>query len=303
MPTATIKLFLPHADAKRFRIAEVSNWTGKALAGPRTDLVEFLGREELDNAGVYFLFGVDPSTDSPVAYIGEAGVVRDRLRSHKRNDFWISIVVFVSKDENLTKAHVKFLESRLMQEARLVGRYNLQNSNRSIPKLPESDREDMEVFLDRIKQVLPVLGSDILTPVTGGAPREEKSSRLYCRTNGAEATGSRTANGFVIFRGSTAVTKERPSAPTQYPAIVELRKKLVANGTLVVDGDYFRFTKDTEFSSPSSAAAVVQGGVAPGPIAWRDEKGTTLKELEEGSLTSGQFRKPASVRGRKVSER
>ena len=40
MTSATIKLFLPHGDAKGLRTAEISNWTGKALAAPRTELVQ-----------------------------------------------------------------------------------------------------------------------------------------------------------------------------------------------------------------------------------------------------------------------
>ena len=33
MASATIKLFLPHGDPKRLRTAEISNWSGKAVAG------------------------------------------------------------------------------------------------------------------------------------------------------------------------------------------------------------------------------------------------------------------------------
>jgi hypothetical protein len=40
------------------------------------------------------------------------------------------------------------------------------------------------------------------------------------------------------------------------------------------------FAKDTEFSSPSSAAAVVHGGHANGLTAWKDKNGRTLKEIE-----------------------
>jgi hypothetical protein len=36
---------------------------------------------------------------------GEAEVIRDRLKQHKTKEFWVSAIVFVSKDENLTKAH------------------------------------------------------------------------------------------------------------------------------------------------------------------------------------------------------
>ncbi|MSQ94820.1 MAG: GIY-YIG nuclease family protein [Gemmataceae bacterium] len=105
MASATIKLFLPHGDGKRLRTAEISNWGGKALAAPRTDLDMFLTREELGWSGVYVLTGTDPETGKPMAYIGEAEVLADRLKTHKGIEFWISVVVFVSKDENLTKAH------------------------------------------------------------------------------------------------------------------------------------------------------------------------------------------------------
>ena len=60
MTSATIKLFLPRGDAKSLRTAEISNWTGKAVAAPRTELDELLAREELDKAGVYILIGSDP---------------------------------------------------------------------------------------------------------------------------------------------------------------------------------------------------------------------------------------------------
>ncbi len=118
MNSATIKLFLPRGDAKSLRTAEISNWTGKAIAAPRTELEELLQREELDKAGIYILTGLfDPLSGSPFAYIGEAEVIRERLKQHRSKEFWISAIVFVSKDENLTKAHVRYLESRLLAEA------------------------------------------------------------------------------------------------------------------------------------------------------------------------------------------
>jgi hypothetical protein len=128
MSSATIKLFLPRGDAKSLRTAEISNWTGKAVAAPRTDLDELLQREELDKAGVYILSGSDPLSGSPRAYIGEAEVIRERLKQHKSKEFWISAIVFVSKDENLTKAHVRYLENRVLTEAAQVGRCTLEQN-------------------------------------------------------------------------------------------------------------------------------------------------------------------------------
>jgi len=281
MTSATIKLFLPQGDAKRLRVGEVSNWTGKALAAPRTELEDLLARDELESSGVYFLLGVSADTGANLAYIGEAEVIRDRLRQHKTKDFWNSVVVFVSKDENLTKAHIRYLENRLLQEARTIGRYALENSNSSNPKLPESDREDMEVYLSRIRQVLPVLGSDLLSPIAGSVKPAHPQPQLVCRIKNAIARGRRTEGGFVVFAKSTAVPAVRPSAEAQYPNTVALRKKLIADNTLVEGDGLYVFTKDVEFSSPSAAAAVIHGGSANGLTAWKDESGKTLKELED----------------------
>ncbi|HCC58777.1 MAG TPA: DUF4357 domain-containing protein, partial [Solibacterales bacterium] len=151
MTSATIKLFLPLGDAKSLRTAEISNWTGKAIAAPRTELDELFKREELDKAGIYFLIGSDPITGDPRAYIGEAEIIRDRLKQHKTKEFWVSAIVFVSKDENLTKAHVRYLESRLLSEAMQVKRFTLEQNQAGGSRLPESDREEMEVFLARIR--------------------------------------------------------------------------------------------------------------------------------------------------------
>lgn len=280
MPSATIKLFLPRGDAKSLRTAEISNWTGKAVAAPRTELEGLLAREELDKAGVYILLGNDPQTNVPRAYIGEAEVIRDRLKRHKTEEFWVSAIVFTSKDENLTKAHVRYLESRVLAEAALVKRFTLDQNQAGGSKLPESDREDMEIFLERVRQLLPVLGSDILTPIAQTNALSQPGGVLFCRNKGALARGQRTANGFVVFQGSTAVLVERPSAES-YPYVVAQRKLLIADGTLVEKGGLLAFTRDAEFSSPSAAAVVIHGGSANGLVAWKSEDGKSLKQLDE----------------------
>ena len=280
MNSATIKLFLPRGDAKSLRTAEISNWTGKAIAAPRTELDELLQREELDKAGVYILSGTDPLSGSPRAYIGEAEVIRERLKQHKTKEFWISAIVFVSKDENLTKAHVRYLESRLLIEATQVARFTLEQNQAGGSKLPESDREDMEVFLSRVRQLLPVLGSDLLIPIAQPAAKQQTGGVLICRMKGAEARGHRTPDGFVVLKGSTAVLQERASAKN-WPAVIALRKQMIADGTLIPKDGFYEFTKDAAFSSPSAAAAVVEGGSANGLIEWRTKDGRVLKDLDE----------------------
>jgi hypothetical protein len=138
----------------------------------------------------------------------------------------------------------------------------------------------MEVFLARIRQLLPVLGTDILAPIAQTAPQSQPGGVLFCQNKGAVARGQRTANGFVVFQGSTAVLEERPSAES-YPYVVAQRKQLIADGTLVEKGAFLFFTRDAEFSSPSAAAVVIHGGSANGLVAWKTKEGKSLKQLDE----------------------
>ena len=127
MASATIKIFLVHGDPKRLRTAELSNWTGKAVGGPRSEFDGVLARDEADRSGVYFLTGADSETGEPAIYIGEAENIRDRIKAHLQKDFWNQIIFFTSKDENLTKAHIRYLEGKLIEQARSSGRAKVTN--------------------------------------------------------------------------------------------------------------------------------------------------------------------------------
>ena len=49
--TATVKIFLAEGDLDSIRTSEISNWTGKAVAGPRSQLDIILQREEAKKPG------------------------------------------------------------------------------------------------------------------------------------------------------------------------------------------------------------------------------------------------------------
>lgn len=279
MPSATIKIFLAHGDPKRLRTAEIMSWTGKAVAGPRSEFDSVLAREESQKSGVYFLTGIDPESGRGAVYIGEAECIRDRVKGHLEKDFWNHITYFTNKDENLTKAHIRYLEGRLIEQAKLAGRAEVKNSQGSGSRLPESDREDMENFLEKIHQLLPALGVEVLVPTTAQAVAVTELETLTCEIKGLKAKGHLTPNGMVVLAGSQAVLNERPSSQN-YPWPVNMRQKLKDEGALLVKPDCLLFVKDVEFSSPSAAAAVIHGGHANGLTAWKNKTGKTLKELE-----------------------
>lgn len=279
MPSATIKIYLPHGDPKRLRTGEISNWSGKAVAGPRTELDQLLKREEAANVGIYFLTGVDPLSGGAAVYIGEAESIQSRLKQHLDKDFWNHVVYFTSRDENLTKSHIRYLEGRVIELARLAGRASLTNSQATTSKLPESDRADMEIFLEKIEQLLPALGVEVLVPIAAPPASKEEARLLFCEIAGLKAVGHLTPNGIVVLAESQAVSSLRPSAK-DYPWVINAREQLLKDGVLAAGDGCLKFTRNHEFSSPSAAAAIVHGGTANGRTAWKDAGGKTLKQLE-----------------------
>lgn len=274
MQAATIKIFLVHGSPSGLRTAELSNWSGKAIAAPRTEISELLKRKELGSPGFYFLTGVDPESGDRVIYIGEAENVSNRLKNHATKDFWNAATVFVSKDENLTKAHIRYIEGALIERANCNGTSVVINSASSGARLPESDAAEMDIFLEKCLQLLPVLGiPDFSEKVDQVSASKDL---LYCKIKGLTATGKRTANGFIVFAGSQAVLEHRPSATRTRAR----REELIEKGLLVEKGDHLVFAKDIEFGSPSTAGGVVRGGNTNGLTNWRNSLGLQLKEIE-----------------------
>ena len=87
MPSAPIKIFLVNGNPKQLRTAELSNWTGKAVAGPRSEFEGIIAREESISTGVYFLTGRDPASGRPTVYIGEAESIKDHLLFNRDVEF------------------------------------------------------------------------------------------------------------------------------------------------------------------------------------------------------------------------
>ena len=284
MPSATLKLFLVYGDPKRLRTAELSNWIGKAVAGPRSEFEKLLERVECESTGIYFLTGIEPCTSKKAIYIGEAENIKNRIKAHLTKDFWNQVTFFVSKDENLTKAHIKYLEGRQIELAKDSGRTTVMNNQGSGARLPESDREEMEIFLEKMQQMLPALDVDAFIPAVAKQSEDQvKKEVLFCKIKNVVAKGYQTPNGFIVLKDSQAVIDERASAK-KWPTVLAQRNNLIEEEILIPLGDTYVFTQNTEFSSPSAAAATIHGGSANGLLAWIDSNGKSLKQIEKDEV-------------------
>ncbi len=237
-------------------------------------------REELKKTGVYLLFGKDEENNDLV-YIGEAEVLFDRLKQHlTQKDFWYETIAFLSKDENLNKAHIKYLESRLFQIATKINRYKIENSSTpTMSSISEADQAEMEEFIENIKLLTNTLGHKLFEEIRGELSKKSKNEFIIKAARGADAKGIPSSGGFVVFKDSKVAATTVPSFPKPFK---NFRENLIRNGIIKETDGNLIFIEDYEFSSPSTAAAIVMGRNANGLKEWKMKDGKTLKDFETG---------------------
>jgi len=278
----SLRIFVVDGDPDGLRLVERSNWIGKALVFPRALYPQVRKRTEFQQPGVYLLLGPCTDGDGEMLYIGEGDPVRPRFEDHyAKKDFWTRAVFFVAGPGQLNKTHVQYLEAQLVSRASATKRMPLENGNTpSEPTISEADRADMDVFLQNILGMLPVLGIHAFEQSPLMAAKGE-TSVLTCQGRGVTAKGYDTPQGFVVREGSHASNDEVPSLKEHFFNVCKLRADLLRRGVLVAEGTSLRFTQDYTFSSPSLASAVVLGRSSNGRTDWKDASGRTLKQLQE----------------------
>lgn len=274
----TIKIFLIDGEPNGRMSCELSNWSGKAYKIPRIKIKDCNDRIDLSSTGVYLLFGKDDVGKEQV-YIGEAESILKRLNQQlNQKDFWNEAIVFISKDENLNKAHIKYLENRLHDIAKSTNRYKIDNS--VVPtqsSISESDRAEMEEFIEYIKLLVNTLGHKVFEEKREFKTKQNQESFFIKAARGAESQGELTSDGFVVFKNSKVASTVVNSMTSNF---ILFRQKLIDEGVLVEKGEYFEFSDDYIFSSPSTAASIVMGRNANGLTEWKNLEGKTLKEFE-----------------------
>jgi len=158
------------------RIARIDQWSGRAICMPRGAVDELNKRKELDGACVYFLVAQAGAGTRPTVYVGEADGFLSRVKRHlDTKSWWTALVAFVSADGSLTKSGIQYLESRCVSMLRQAGWCDLQNANEpTLPSVPEEDIGGLELFLNNIRIVMPVLGYNIFAeaPAADAGPEE-----------------------------------------------------------------------------------------------------------------------------------
>lgn len=271
----TIEMFLVDGTVDGVVTAELSNWNGKAIKLPRTEVAD-CQRDDVQGVGVYFLFCPEGDGFDSV-YIGEAENILKRLRQHlqdyragKETYFWNTAVAFTGRD--LNKALIRYLEDRLVAIARECGQSKVLTKVTYETKLKEAQKASMEEFIDNVKVLLNSLGYRTLAlPVK----HTDETKLLFCRGSGAEGRGFVSAQGFTVIAGSSVSDHIAESFKTKGKSYWRLRNRLIENGVI----ENRVFVRDYEFTAPSAASAVILGRTSNGNVDWKSAEGTPLREL------------------------
>jgi hypothetical protein len=291
----SLELFFIDGRPDGMLTAEVFNWTGHVLMTPRTQIGEALKRREARYTGVYLLIG--ERDGEPLAYIGEGEDIGYRIRNHDSGkDWWNTGILITSAANTLNKAHVKYLESRLIEEARAVGKISLENGmTPARPSLSEAAQANMETFLDYILMILPALRIDSFLKSTRPTPQaadradttaEALVFELHTPKHGIHATAKLEHGELVVQAGSIARGRWVGQG-WEHTAYGRLYAELVKTGVLVEQGTHRVFHENYAFKSPSAAAAVVNGRSANGTIDWKVQgQAKTYKQWEAEKLAT-----------------
>ncbi|TXH68120.1 MAG: GIY-YIG nuclease family protein [Thiothrix sp.] len=272
----TIQIYLPDGNPRSIKIADITSRTVAAILIPRAKLEDAAQRNELNQVGVYILFGQQEGRS--YAYIGEAENSLNRLKQHNREkEFWDHALVFISKTHYFTKTHIKFLECLCCDLAKKAGRYTLNNGNNPPkPHLSESAEADLYDNFETIK----ILAGTLDYPIFDELIKPKTKEIIICKGKDAQAEGEYTEEGLVVFANSICNLELTKTAGDW---AVRVRAELLAADILKQKDNILVFQKDYVFTSPSGAAAIVLGRAANGWVEWKYKDGRTLDQVKRQS--------------------
>ncbi len=272
----TLQIYLPNGEPRGLRLAEITSRTVQTLLFPQNQLRAAKLRPEMEQVAVYFLFGASEGEARPICYIGQTEDLRSRMDRHSvEKAFWNVGVVAVSKTQAFTPAHIRWLEWHCVQQAKLTGRYDLENSQTPRePFVTEPLRDDCLDAFDTVGILPTALGFPLFEPIA-------TSHELFTvKGPDAEGTGALSDDGFLVRRGSLCRKDIVESARNQ---VESARTPLIVNNVLKDHNEtQLIFTEDYLFKTPSGAAIVILGRTSNGWVDWKNAAGQSLHDIKRG---------------------
>lgn len=267
----TVTTYLVDGDPKGTRYAFISNKICQMFVVPRSNLDYLDKQKKLQKPAFYILIGEDEMA-KPQAYIGETENFKERVKDHdQKKTFWQKALIFVSKDADMTKTDVQYLEYLAVHQALQVNRYNLKENKKTPkePNLPEYQKDAMDEFFEDIKFLTSFIGISIFETAI-----INKLSVFHFKRRGADAKGVYDGSGFTVLMGSKLSKDFVSSCNT-----IEKREMIIKDFCQTDENGSPVLTSDVSFPSPSTASSICGGCSSNGWVDWKNDKGQTLDEI------------------------
>ena len=274
MKSKALQILIPEGNPNGLKVIEIPGWSGKCFIAPRQSLKELKDRSEVNQPGLYILFGVDETTGDDLVYIGESEKFYSRITNHDANkDFWSTVVIFTG---GLNRAFVKYLEYRATTLAHEANRMKMQNKVQPQENtLSEFEKVTIENYFENVQFILSSFGYEVFDSIVESI----SDAKIYTlKAEGVEARAQLLSDGSLnVLKGSTARIRETEAF---WGWSLAARKRFREEGILVDNGDgiSYKYTENVLFKSPSAAAATTTGRPINGWTAWKDEQGNTLDD-------------------------
>ncbi len=282
----TITTYLVDWSPTWIKTVELSNWIWKAIIIPRARLKDVKQRQEVLQPAIYFLFWKDENWND-LAYIWEAENLINRIWNHDTNkDFWELVIWFISKDNNLTKADVKYLEANAIERAKKANRYILQNWVEPIPNnLPEYQISTMDEFLDNIDLLISSIWYPILKEIKINFEDKNNDDNLYIiKARWANWKWILTDEWFIVLKWSYWPKVLVDSMIKNKWYAFRNRPILIQKWIMKEEWENIVFLKDYVFNSPSASSDILVWRSTNGWLLWKNKDWKTLDEVERKNL-------------------
>ncbi len=291
----TVQMFLMDGTPTGRIKCSLDNWVGRVYLIPRTEITQSKDRPELNQTGIYLLFGTDSDTGEELVYVGQAcerrngsgvlGRVAEHLGEEKLEYFTHAIII-ITADDSFGPTEISYLENAFYRLACEADRVRAVNGNDPSPgKVTEEKQAALDEFISSAKILIGSLGYRVFDAVdeakAAPAPTSPHTAlapepTLILSSSLASGYGRQTSEGFVVLAGAKLRSEVAQSAPES----VHKNRKRFAD-RISSDGILER---DTLFTSPSAASDFLTGASTSGKLYWKNEQGLTLRELEQAEI-------------------
>lgn len=283
-----IQLFLVNGTLDGILTIAEPDWIGKIVSAPRARFDELLKREEVSQAGVYFLL-----SDTKV-YIGQSqSSIKSRLQQHNKNKSWWDRVIFVTHNSNsFTSTDVQYFEQKFIELANKAGTNTDNQTVGNKFHIDEWNQANDDNFINEVLILFAVIGIHVFDRKKVRQTIQESVSKVI-ESRSAKQTS--VVNQFNSNKLIKVYIMTSPSIDADATGIYDTTTERITilrgsriskkTGQSFRTGKYDQFinerilNQDLVNLSVSTAAAIVYRRAADGWLCWKDENGATMAQL------------------------